>query len=342
MKKLSFPALLAFAAPLLSSAADGLAPLAVETVPSRLSSAAVPIHAPGVFERRTESVLSFMTGGIIQSVAVRAGDKVKVGQILAALRLDEIDAQVARARAGADKSRRDLARIESLHRERVTTLENAQDARTVLDLAEAALKGAEFNRAHSVILAPTDGRILRRHAEPEEMASPGRPILAFAAEDGGWIARVGVSEREVVRLQPGDRAELGWRGGPSVAARVRQMAEAVDPATRTIEVELELTDPAPAGLRSGFVADVQLFPAPGSTRSIVPLAAIVEGAELHAYLFVLAADGLSVRRIAVAVEAIDRDSAYLREALPAGARVVTTGAEFLSDGRAVTVAAGNP
>ncbi len=342
MKNLLLSAILVSAAPLLSSAGDSRPPLVVETVSPGLSSDAVPIHAPGVFARRTESILSFKTGGLIQSVAVRPGDGVKAGEVLATLRLDEIDAQVAQARLGVEKARRDLARVEALHRERVSTLENAQDARTAVDLVEAALRVAEFNRAHSVIVAPAAGRILRRHAEPEEIVAPGHPILTFAADEGGWIARVGVSERDIVRLKSGDRAELGWRGGTSAEARVRQIADAVDLATRTIEVELELAGPAPAGLRSGFIADARLFPTPGATRSIVPLAALVEGADRRAHVFIIAADGRSVRRVAVAIEAVDRDSAYLRDSLPADARIVTTGAEFLSEGRAVTVASPSP
>lgn len=341
MKKLLRSVVAAGAASLSSWAADGLAPLAVETVSPVFTTDAVPIRVPGVFERRAESILSFKTGGIIQSIAVRAGDAVQAGDVLATLRLDEIDAQVAQARAGAEKARRDLARVEALQRDRVATLENAQDARTALDLAEAGLRAAEFNRMHSVIVAPANGRILRRSAEPDEMVAPGRPILGFAADARGWIARAGVSERDIVRLKAGDRAELAWRGGAAIAGRVRQIAEAVDPATRTVEVELELTDAAPAGLRSGFVADVRLLPAPGEPRAVVPLAALVEGADRRAYLFLLAADGRSVRRLLVSVEAIDRDSAYLAGALPADARVVTTGAEFLSEGRAVTIATTN-
>lgn len=338
MKNVTLAMLSVFAGPAVSPAADGLAPLVVETISTRLTTEAVPIHASGVFARRNESILSFKTGGLIQTIAVRPGDVVKAGEVLAALRLDEIDAQVAQARAGADKARRDLGRVEALQLDRVVTLENAQDSRTAFAVAEAALRTAEFNRTHSVIVAPTAGRILRRHAEPDEIAAPGRPILGFAAEAGGWIARVGVSEREVVRLKLGNRAELAWRGGALAEARVTQIAEGVDPATRTIEVELELTGAAPAGLRSGFVADVRLFPEPGAARSVVPLAALVEGADLRAHLFVLAADGRTARRVAVDVEAIDRDSAYLRDPLPGDARIVTTGAEFVSDGRAVTIA----
>jgi RND family efflux transporter MFP subunit len=326
-------------AALLGAATAGAAvpPLAVETVRAQTSTAAVPVVATGQFERRAEAALAFKTGGVIRAVHVRPGDRVQRGQELASLRLDEIDAAVSQARAGADKARRDLVRVRALHAERVATLEQLQDSETAVAVAEAALRTAEFNRTHSVLLAPADGRILRRHAEPEELAAPGRPILDFAAENSGWIARVGVSERDSLRLAPGDGATLALRDGRTVAARITQIAEGLDPATRTVAVELEFTDAAPAGLRSGFTAQAVITPQPGAARSIVPLAAVVEGSKRTAHVFLLNPDRRSVRRVAVAIEALGDEAAYLRDPLPADAELVTTGAEFLTDGHPVNV-----
>jgi len=315
------------------------APLVVEVVPVVLTTAAVPVDVTGVLGRRVESTLSFKTGGVIAAVSVRAGDRVTRGQTLATLRLDEIDAQVAQARTAVEKARRDHARIEALHADRVATLENLQDARSALDVAAAALRAAEFNRAHSVIVAPADGRILRRLAEPEELAGPGRPILAFAADDGGWIARAGVTERDVLRLHVGDRATLQGPDGLALSASLAQIAEGADSATRTVEVELAVDGAVPAGVRSGFIVDARILPQPVPARAAVPLSALVEGRARQAHVFLLAADGRSVRRQEVEIEAIHDDRAYLRTALPAGARVVTTGAEFLSDGRTVALPA---
>ena len=41
-------------------------------------------------------------------------------------------------------------------------------------------------------LAPTDGRILRRTAEPNELAAPGKTILAFGSDTEGWLVRAGL------------------------------------------------------------------------------------------------------------------------------------------------------
>lgn len=315
------------------------APLTVEVTNVTLTTDAVPVDVTGVLSRRLESTLSFKTGGVIATVSVRPGDHVTRGQTLATLRLDEIDAQVTQARTALEKARRDHARVEALHADRVATLENLQDSKSALDIAEATLRAAEFNRTHSVIVAPADGRILRRLAEPEELAGPGRQILSFAAEEGGWIAKAGVTERDVLRLHLGDRAELKAPDGLSLAATIAQIAEGSDPATRTVEVELNLVGNVPAGLRSGFIVDTRIQPQPVPVRAALPLSAVVEGRGHAAYIFVVAADGRSVHRQEVEIEAIHDNLAYLRSPLPAGTRIVTAGAEFLSDGRAITLPA---
>ena len=89
-------------------------PAVVRTVPIEFSTEAAPINVSGVLARRTEAELAFKIGGIVEAVAVRAGDSVAKGQVLARLRFDEIDAQVSAARSAVDKARRDLARTEKL------------------------------------------------------------------------------------------------------------------------------------------------------------------------------------------------------------------------------------
>jgi RND family efflux transporter MFP subunit len=230
----------------------------------------------------------------------------------------------------------------ALQADRVATLEQLQDARSAVELAEAGLRAATFNREHSVITAPVDGRILRRLAEPDELAAPGRPILAFAGDAEGWIVRVGVPEKEVVRLRTGDRAAVSLGAAPEIPAAITQIAEAADPATRTVEVELQPDSPLSPGQRSGFLVNTRLWPEPVPARPVVPLAALVEGRDRRGFIFVLTGNGRQVRRESVEIDTISGTRAYLRTPLPAGTRVVTTGAEFLTDGRAVTVAAAQP
>jgi membrane fusion protein, multidrug efflux system len=308
----------------------------VRTVAVPWSDAAIPVTTQGVLAKRTESALSFKIGGVVRTVAVRAGDRVRAGDELAALDLVEIDAEVARASAAADKARRDVARAEQLFAQNVVAIEQAQDARTGLAMAEAALRTAEFNRRFAAITAPADGVILRREAEPDELVAPGRAVLHFAADAEPWIVRAGLSERELPGIHAGTRAQVRFNGNTPVAATVTQMAGGTDPMTHTVSLEIELRDP-PRDLRSGFVARVALIPDAVTRRPEIPLEALVAGDGRAAQVFLLNDDKRSVQRVAVEIEALHDGVAYLATPLREGATLVTTGAEFLTDGAAVEV-----
>ncbi len=313
-------------------------PVTVSAAPATYSDQALPVRATGLLARVDEADLAFKVGGVVETVGVRAGDRVRRGQELARLRLEEIDAQVAQAASLVAKAKRDLARVEKLAADRVATEENLQDARTALEVAAAQARIAEFNRRYAVVLAPADGRILQRLAEPDELAAPGRPVLRFAADGGGWLVRAGLPEGDVARLRVGDRATVAGAAAPgsTVAAEVAQISDATDPATRTVPVELRLAE-APAGARSGAVAVVVVRPRAVAPRAVVPAAAIVEGDARGASIFVLGEKETKVRRLSVAIEALDGDSVYLRTDLPRNLRVVNRGAEFLRDGLEVNV-----
>jgi RND family efflux transporter MFP subunit len=321
----------------------GRAPVAAASHPRRVLAAPVavtrdlpPIEAPGVLSRKLEAMLAFKIGGVVDSVRVRAGESVKRGQVLAQLNLSEIDAQVAQARAAAEKARRDEGRIGRLEADRAATLEQLQNAATGVEAAEAALRIAEFNRLHATILAPADGRILSRMAEPNELVAPGQPVLGFGGDAEGWIFRAGVIESDARRLAKGDPARLHFGGPPDVElpAHVAEVAEAADPRTRTFEIELAV-DGEPGGLRSGAVGDLVLAKPGSSFHPRVPASALIEGDGRQAVLFLLQADEGTVHRRSVDVLALWGGSALLADPLPDGAKVIAQGAEYLHDGETV-------
>lgn len=314
-------------------------PVPVELAPIVMTDATVPVRVPAVLARKAEADLSFKVRGIVGAVNVRAGDTVAAGQVLACLQPDEIDAQVAQARSALEKAERDLARVEKLAAGRVATFENLQDARTAVELAGAQLRIAEFNRRFAVITAPSAGRVLLRRAEPGELVDSGRAVLTFAADAEGWLVRAGLSDHDLRRVHRGDRAEVrGTENGPLLAAgAVTAISAAADPVTRTTPVEVQLEAEA-LEARSGEVVVLTIQPRPGTTRAVVPVSALIEGADDAASVFVVAPGAREAHRVRVEIEAIDGTSAYLRGALPDAAQLVVRGAEFLREGAAVTAA----
>jgi RND family efflux transporter MFP subunit len=220
----------------------------------------------------------------------------------------------------------------------VATLENLQDARTAVELAGAAVRIAEFNQRFAVIVAPDDGQILRRRGEPGELVAAGQTMVSFASDAEGWIVRAGLADRELAQVRIGNRVEIVAGDSAPVWGRLAQIAEAADPATRTTPVEIML-DTVPMQARSGMVAVATVVPERVAPRPMVPASALIEGEGTTASLFVIDDGGATARRMAVEIEALHGDQAFLRTAIPRASRLVVSGGEYLRDGMAVEIEA---
>ncbi|MEO8225547.1 MAG: efflux RND transporter periplasmic adaptor subunit, partial [Gammaproteobacteria bacterium] len=167
-----------------------------------------PVLTSGVITTRDEVKLSFKVAGIVRKIAVEEGQAVRAGQRLAVLELTEVDAQVEQARQWADKAQRDLARSTKLRADEVISEEELETLRTQANMTRAALRVAEFNRNFSTIVASRDGVVLRKLVEEREFVQPGQAVLIVGAKAGGYVARAGLSDRDVVRLRLGDPATV--------------------------------------------------------------------------------------------------------------------------------------
>jgi RND family efflux transporter MFP subunit len=312
-------------------------PVAVRVAPVSVEQVALPVRATGTLGAKEEVTLSFKLGGVIASVPVDEGRTVRAGEVLAALDLGEIDPGVTRARSAADKAERDLARARRLYADSVATREQVEDAETGRDVAQAELQGVAFNRRHAVIVAPADGVILRRHAEPGELVQAGTPILTLGSRARGQVVRAGLADRDVVRIRKGDPATVRFDALPGREFRgtVSEIAAAADPATGTFQVEVSL--PEGAGLASGLVGVIEIQPAASGAVTVVPIEALLEADGSSGTVFVLAPDGRHAEKRAVRLAFLDGNRVAIAAGLEGVAKVVTDGAAYLDPGDRVEV-----
>jgi len=304
----------------------------VETAPAVESLRAVGVIAP------TDEVrLSFKTAGVIRSIEVQQGERVRAGQLLATLMDDEVAAAVSQARAVAEKAARDLERGHTLLADEVATREQVEDLTTANAVAQAQLRSAAFNARHSRIEAPADGVVLRRLAEPDELVAAGQPVLVVGNTGGGWIVRAALSDRDVVRVREGHVAEVSLDAFPGriFAARVTEIAAAADPQTGTYEMKLAV-DPAGARFVQGLVAKVVISDQEAESVAVVPVTSLLEADGSEATVFVVAADNVA-KRVAVRTGRLLGERVEVIAGLSPGDRVVTEGAAWLDDDDAVRV-----
>ena len=322
-----------------SAAPAAIAARPVQVAPVTVEALGDAVRASGVLAPKNEARLSFKVGGIVESIHAEEGARVHAGQLLAVIKQAEIGAAVAQAREAAAKSSRDLERTRALYADGVATREQLEDAGTAAAVTAAGLSSAEFNASHARIVAPTDGVVLRKLAEVGELIAAGQPVVVVGGADRGWIVRVGLADRDVVRVRQGDAATLSFDAWPgrAFAGKVANIAASADPLTGTFTVEVAVL-PGDAPFVQGLVAKVALNPAPGAATAVVPVQALVEANGDEASVFIYDPKQSIVRRIAIRIGRLSGTSVEVLGGVEPGALVVIDGAAFLENGDSVRIA----
>lgn len=303
------------------------------------------IRAMGILGTTDELKLSFKIGGIIESVAAREGETVRKGQTLAYLFQDEINAQVAQAEQAVEKAKRDMERIRSLHADNALTLEQVQNATTAYEVARSQLRIATFNRQYATIIAPAQGKILKVLSKSGELTAPGNPIIVMNAESSGWVVRLGVSDRDIVRIQKGNTARVlfdAFPGNPMEGV-IQKVGAFANPLNGTFEVEVFLKPMQGIQFVTGLTAMVEIRPSlhsSGTAPAIVPIEAVVEGNGLSAnvYSIINEQNGRAIaKKIPVQIAYIQGVKVVLQSELESVSVVITNGAAYIQDGSTVQI-----
>jgi HlyD family secretion protein len=210
--------------------------------------------------------------GTIVQMPAREKAAVHRGDLLVQLRDDEVRASLTearsrmteaevglrleRARSGLDRVLPALGRptlSPEARREALTTAEARRDA------ARAAVDRLEAEAARYRIVAPIDGVIIGRHADPGETVAPAAPLVTIADLSRLRI-EAEVDEFDIPRVVVNARATISAEGypGPGWRGRVEEIADAVGPRHTRPEDPARSADTRVLLVRIGFLEKTPL------------------------------------------------------------------------------------
>jgi RND family efflux transporter MFP subunit len=289
------------------------------------------VRSAGRLSTSKEQKLSFKTGGIIRNIFVTEGQSVNRGDLLASLDLSEIHSQVNQAKDALDKAERDYKRVLNLYNDSVATLEQLQNANTMLQISKSNYDIAFFNLQHSSITAPSRGKILKILMEENEMAGPGYPVILFGSTEGHWIVRISVTDRDRVNLTLNDTASvrLDAFASKTFKARISELSDMADPFTGTFEVELTLEDIGKLTLLTGMIARVEIYANNSRQLLALPVESLFQASGDTGYVYEVV-NGKPVKK-AVALYEIGQNEVLVSSGLKPGSYVVSDNVNALSD-----------
>lgn len=320
--------------------AAGIEVATIVVQPSR-SSAAVALD--GSVQALKQATVAAQVGGNVLSLAVKAGDKVRSGQLLArideraaAAGLAEGDAAVAQADAALQRARTDLDRSRELLKQGYVSQAAFDNAQTQHRASQAGLQQAQAARSQAVlargfasVTAPFDGLVLATHLDAGDLAAPGRPVLTLYAP-GTMRAVVQLPASLAAQARSAQQIEIELPDGRFVSPQRRTELPGADAVSQTVEWRLDLAPADSAGLLPGQSVRVRFAGAadrkadaptsgPSGPASLsVPAAALLRRGELSA---VYVAQGTQFVLRAVRSGPVQQGQVNVLAGLKAGERI---------------------
>ncbi len=339
--------------------------------PAPVHLAEVTLHASPEGLRYSASIvpfaqanLSFKSSGYVTSIQqvvgadgrrrdAGTGDFVTGGTVLAQIRhqdlknqLEQEEAQVSQAMAQHVQAEQDYDRAKALYATQSLTRPDFDQAQAKFDSTlaavnqtNAALHQAQLALDDADLKAPFSGYILTRNIELGNLASPATTAFTIADTSAVKVS-FGVPDYALRQLHLGQEFMIRLQDDPKgYQGRVTSMAPNADERNRVFTVEVTVSNHS-GSLKPGMIASITLSGVPQPPVPSVPLSAIVPYPSQPSRFAVMVAQQRSGKWTASLREVqlgATHDSSIGVVGVKSGERVVSVGAQLLTDGDPIEV-----
>jgi RND family efflux transporter MFP subunit len=286
-----------------AAAPTPVAPASIEVVARDLPQA---FAAEGTVEAVKQATVGAQATGRVVELAVKAGDTVRAGQLIARIDPREADQMVAASLSQVAEAEANLANAKRVYERNRELVAQKFVSQAAVDQAEASYKAAQAQvatlksaagqaatqRSFATVVAPFAGVVGVTYVEAGDLATAGRQIVTvFAPGDLRVTATLPQAALARWKREIPVAVELPAISR-SVAAVRATVVPIADTRTHTVKVRLDL--PVTEGLLPGQFARAR-FPT-GSVRALaVPPSALLRRGEVTA-VYVLDRDGRALLR----------------------------------------------
>ena len=282
---------------------------------------------------RTEALhavdLKAEVDGVVQAIHFEKGDRVKAGQVLCELKLNDRAAKLAQAHALVVQTEKQHKVDLDLAKEGFRSATQVDQSAAALEAARAGERTMSIDLENTRIRAPFDGLVDDRYVDVGDYMRPGDKCALLIAPEP-FLAVGEVSERNVGKLKVGGPASATLVTGETVQGRIRFVASSADDKTRTFRVEVDLPNPD-GKLRVGVSADIHVPVRELMAQKISPGILVLDD---NGVVGVRAVENGIVRFLPVEIVSDGPDGMWV-SGLPNRVAVITVGQSFVTDGERV-------
>jgi HlyD family secretion protein len=276
---------------------------AVEALPARSGSVPLDEVISGVVRAHNQVAIRPEISGTVVEVMARNGDPVAAGQPLVRLdgeslrerlrsaeadlgvadanaleataRVDEVEAQVVRARALAANGLTSALELETLEAQLAAVRAGAGQAEAQVARARADLQERRAALAKATVGAPSSGVVGQRDAEVGMVVGPSSTLFVLG-DLADLIVELPLTQEMLGEVEVGSPVEITARGrsGEPLVAEISRISPFLEAGSFSTTAEIDV--PGASGLRPGMFVTVRVLVGASETATLVPSSALWE------------------------------------------------------------------
>ena len=249
--------------------------LAVNVVTTRRDSKPKELVLPGTFQAFNQTTIFPRSNGYVKSWKVDIGDNVQAGQLLAEISTPEVDQQLAQVRAQQQIAKVTAERWRDLLDKKVVSKQEYDQNEKAYEAANANLQQLEKIQGFQQIVAPFAGKITARNIDVGTLVTAGTgnsgtPLFSMVQSDPLRVY-VFVPQENAASMREGLKAKIlvQERPGQDFEGTVTRTAGALDPTSRTMQVEVQVPN-HDGKLYAGMYGEVKFLLPDDNAPIVVP------------------------------------------------------------------------
>ena len=231
------------------------------------------------------AVVTVELPGRITNVLVNEGDRVRKGQTLVRVDLEQVGLQIAELQTQLNLAKDLLERQQRLRDQNIGTEVQFLEAQNAVERIEKSLAQLRLQQGKSAVTSPISGTVENKNVNAGEYAAPGQPLMQIL--DASTVKVVAeVPEVYLKSVRVGQEVRVSFPAiNENRKAKITEIGRTIDPANRTFEVELQL--PNPQGVfKPNMLANIYLVDYQNTDVVVLESETILQEVDGREYVFV--------------------------------------------------------
>jgi membrane fusion protein (multidrug efflux system) len=280
--------------------------------------------------------------GILKSIAVKEGQKVAKGQLLATIDDGGLSNQVAQLSATTQLAKTMYERQKSLWDQKIGSEMQFLQAKTNYEAQKNSLEQLKKQQSKATIRAPFSGTIDEIFKEPGTVIAPGMGAEIFRIVNlNKMYVEAEVPERYITSVKKNKEVKINFPVlGKTVNSKINQVGSFINPDNRSFKIEVPVLN-EDGNVKPNLTAKLEINDYTSQKAVLIPQSIISENASGAQFVYIIKNKNRKkeavAERLIIETGKTQGDLIEVTKNLVAGSEIIMEGARTVNNGQIVKV-----